>query len=453
MAAMTVQPAPSALTGPAHPGPVAPRPAPAQRPGGIDVWERWLPAWHVYNYGVLGITAALALSAGDLEGSGLAILIGFAGVLAVAYWAAWIRRPIWDQAIWVSRAYVLLLLAAFAILLRVSPAFAFLQFSLYAQVFFSLPQRLAIVGGLTIGGILAIDTLVDRGGDLERALPEVLIEVASSAALTMVSAWIGAIIEQSSERQSLLQQLDATRAELATAEREAGTLEERARLSREIHDTLAQGFASVVTHLEAADAVLDGDPRRARDHVRAAEVVARASLDEARGLVWALRPPTLADGGLPAALARAGASSAAGVGPAIEVTVSGRPRPLHPDVEVTILRAAQEAITNVCRHAGARRATVTLTYFDDEVALDVIDDGRGFDPAALASPGPTGGHGLPGMRERAERLGGRLEIESAAGEGTAVALALPAVALALPAVAPPAAQAPDGAALRAEATR
>ena len=293
---------------------------------------------------------------------------------------------------------------------------------------------------------------------MRRVLPDIVIEVASVAAFTMVSAWIGAIIEQSSERQSLLRQLDATRAELAAAEREAGTLEERARLAREIHDTLAQGFASVVTHLEAGDAVLDGDPARARAHLRAAEDVARASLGEARGLVWALRPASLAEGGLPAALERAAAAAALGDGSAIEVTVSGRPRPLHPDVEVAILRAAQEALANVRRHAHARRTTMTLTYFDDEVSLDVIDDGRGFDPGALAAPGPSGGHGLRGMRERAERLGGRLEIESAVGDGMAIALALPAVALALPAVtlalhALPPAQAPGDTAIPAEAVR
>ncbi|HYN48426.1 MAG TPA: sensor histidine kinase [Candidatus Nanopelagicales bacterium] len=419
---MTDRPAPSAAAGPARPGPAT------ARPGGIDVWERWLPAWHVFNYAVLGLTSAIAFSEGEPDGPARAVVVAVVAVLAVAYWVAWIHRSIWDQAPWVRFAYAVLLLSGFAILLLLSPPFVFLQFSLYAQVFFCLPQRWAIVGGLSIGGILAVDTLVDAGGDLEAAAAEMVLEVASAAAFTMLSAWIGAIIEQSAERQALLEQLAATRAELAAAEREAGTLEERARLAREIHDTLAQGFASVVTHLEAADAVLDGNPPRAREHMRAAEGVARASLGEARGLVWALRPTSLADGGLPAALERAGSAAAAGAGPAIEVTVSGRPRPLHPDVEVTILRAAQEALANVERHAAAGRTTLTLTYFDDEVSLDVIDDGRGFDPGSLAAPGLSGGHGLRGMRERAERLGGRLEIESAPGEGTAIALALPAPA-------------------------
>jgi signal transduction histidine kinase len=413
---------------PAAPGAAPGATRPAGPPGGVDVWERWLPAWHVFNVAVLGITTLLALADGSAVSPTAAIVAVVAG-LAVAYWAVWIRRNLWDQPGWVRGAYVVVLLAAFAVLLRLAPAFAFLQFSLYAQVFFCLPQRWAVVGGLSVGLIMAADTFLDRGGILEDALPEMVLELASAAAFTMVSAWIGAIIEQSSERQSLLRQLETTRAELAAAEREAGTLEERARLSREIHDTLAQGFASVVTHLEAADATLESDAGRAREHLRAAEDVARASLDDARGLVWALRPASLADGGLPAALERTAAAAAGGGSPglAVDLTISGTPRPLHPDVEVGVLRAAQEGLANARRHAGASRVTLTLTYFDDEVALDVIDDGRGFDPAAVAEPGPGGGHGLRGMLERTERLGGRLEVESRPGEGTTIALALPAL--------------------------
>lgn len=450
MAAMTDdRPGQDPQAAPGIPGAAPTRPGEGA-PGGVDVWERWLPAWHVFNLAVLGITTILALQDPDLAGLETAGILAVVGGLAVAYWAVWIRRGLWDQRGWVRAAYVVVLLAGFAILLRLAPAFTFLQFTLYAQVFFCLPQRWAIVAGLSIGGILALDTLLDEGGDVAAAAPEVVVEIAAAAAFTMLSAWIGAIIEQSAERQVLLQELAATRAELAAAERQAGTLEERARLSREIHDTLAQGFASVVTHLEAAEATLEVDRGRALDHLHAAEDVARASLDDARGLVWALRPASLADGGLPAALERTAAGAAAGrgaQGPAVELTVSGTPRPLHPDVEVSLLRAAQEGLANARRHAAASRVTLTLTYFDDEVVLDVIDDGRGFDPTALAAPGPGGGHGLRGMRERAEALGGRFEVEGQPGEGTAIALALPALAPpepVMPIAAQPAAPAPGG---------
>ncbi len=424
---MSDRPATCPVAAPERSGAATTRPA-LQPPGGVDVWERWLPVWNVYVLAVLGLTTFFAVLDSELRGPGLALALLLVGLQVGAFWWAWVRQPVWRATPRTRGAYVVLLLATFAILLRLSPVFGFLQFSLFPQIFFALRTRWAITACLSIAVILAVDTLVDAGGDLQDAFPEIAIEVASVAAFTMISAWIGAIIEQSSERQELLEQLAATRAELAAAEREAGTLEERARLSREIHDTLAQGFASVVTHLEAADAVLDADAARARDHLRAAEVVARASLDEARDLVWALRPVALADGGLPAALERAAAAAALGDGAEIDVTISGSPRPLHPDVEVTILRAAQEALANTRRHAAAGHTTLTLTYFDDEVSLDVVDDGRGFEPASLAAPGPAGGHGLRGMRERAELLGGRLDVESAPGEGTTIALALPAPA-------------------------
>ncbi|HSW43913.1 MAG TPA: sensor histidine kinase [Patescibacteria group bacterium] len=436
---------------PSLPPAAATRPAESP-PGGVDVWERWIPAGHVFILAVM-VFSTLSAVAGGLAGAQLGLVLAIMGALVAAYWLVWIRRNLWEQPAWLRAGHVVGLLVAFAALVRLAPAFALLQFALYPQVFFALPQRWAIVGGLSIGAIMASDTFVDRGGDFAAAAPEMVLEVVSAAAFTMVSAWIGAIIGQSAERQALLQQLEETRADLAAAERLAGTLEERERLSREIHDTLAQGFASVVTHLEAADATLEADAARAREHLRAAEDVARASLDDTRGLVWALRPSSLADGGLPAALERTAATTTAG-GLAVDLTISGSSRPLHPEVEVSLLRAAQEGLTNARRHAGASRVALTLTYFDDEVALDVIDDGRGFDPAALSAPGPAGGHGLFGMRERAERLGGRLEVESTPGEGTVIALALPAigppvtVAVAsgspAPAPAPPAAPASGG---------
>ena len=396
---------------------------PTSPPGGVDVWQRWMPAWHVYNLGVLVATTLLALTSGQVSDAELPGVLGVSAMLVVGYWVTWMQDDPWSRPTRLRIAHAVLLLGTFAFLLHLAPAFAFLQFALYAQLFFILETRLAVVAGLSVGVIMAGHALADTGGDVADAAPEMVLQLAAAAAFTMLSAWIGAIIVQSAERQALLQQLAATRAELAAAEREAGVADERARLSREIHDTLAQGFASVVTHLEAADAVLDTDTDRARTHVQAAEAVARASLDEARGLVWTLRPAVLADGGLPAALQRV----VAGAGPGVELTISGVARPLHPEVEVTLLRAAQEALTNAHRHAHTTRVSVTLTYFDDEVSLDVIDDGQGFDPAAIAPPGPDGGHGLRGMRERAERLAGRLDIESTPGEGTAIALALPAL--------------------------
>jgi signal transduction histidine kinase len=106
-------------------------------------------------------------------------------------------------------------------------------------------------------------------------------------------------------------------------------------------------------------------------------------------------------------------------------TVTGEAFGLHPEGEVTLLRSAQEALANVRRHAGASQVQVTLSYLPDLVMLDVRDDGVGMDPAALPRRHVEGGFGLEAMRQRAERAGGRLTVESTPGEGTAIAVALP----------------------------
>jgi signal transduction histidine kinase len=397
-------------------------------PGGADVWERALPLWHVYNAAVVGVTAILVYSSGGLVGAEVPVAAVILAGLGILYARLWIVGSLWEEGDRGRIAWGVIVLLAFAVLQWLAPTFAFLQFALYAQLFFTMPRpALAIVASLAIGPILALTELARNGWDLGAAGGGMVVDVMQATAFTMLSAWIGAIIAQSHDRKQLVLELQAARDELSAAEREAGALEERARLSREIHDTLAQGFASVVTLLEAADGVLASDQAKARGHIHGAEAVARASLEEARGLVWALRPRTLEDGGLPAAIERVAATAASSAPTTrVRVRISGAVRTLHPDIEVAILRAAQEAVANALRHAAASTITITLTYFDDEVSLDVIDDGAGFDPAAVAAPTREGGHGLPGMRERAEHLGGRLDVESRPGEGTAIALALPA---------------------------
>ncbi len=432
MTAMTCAADDTRSDGPGEPGPAdasGPRPA---APAGIDAWERWLPFWNVYVVLVLAASTALAFAGGGFgtrrpEGLGAAVAVALVALQAAAFWFVWIRRSVWDQPRWLRASYVVFLLVLFVILIRLSDGFQFLQFSLYPQVFFAIPGPWAVAAVLTLIPILSMDALISAGWDVAAAAPTILLRSASVAVFTIMSAWIWAIVRQSDERRRLIRDLQEAREELAAAEREAGVLGERARLAREIHDTLAQGFASVVTQLEAAGAVMGDDPARARRHMDEAEEVARASLAEARGLVWALRPDAITTAGLAGAIKRlAVAPEVAGM-PVVEVEISGPVRPLHPDVEVALLRTAQEALANARRHAGATHVTLTLTYFDDAVNLDVVDDGRGFDPETLGPAGPGGGFGLRGMRERAEHLGGQFTVESARGEGTAITVALPAI--------------------------
>lgn len=196
-----------------------------------------------------------------------------------------------------------------------------------------------------------------------------------------------------------------------------GVLEERERLAREIHDTLAQGLSSINLLLGAAtERMPAGEPHdEAARLVREARQVAVDNLAEARRFVHALAPPSLDRLPLADAVARIVAET-----PDARLRVDGPARRLPPATEAAVLRIAREALGNARRHAGAGSVEVTLTYLDDLLLLDVVDDGAGFDP-----DGPRAGFGLTSMRSRAEELGGNLGVESAPGEGTAVALSLP----------------------------
>lgn len=214
--------------------------------------------------------------------------------------------------------------------------------------------------------------------------------------------------------------------EARRAGRRAGMLGERQRLAREIHDTLAQGFTSIVMNLEAAEGALPEAPdhRRARGHLDQARLTARESLSEARRLVWALRPESLENHSLPEALEQLAGRWSAASGVGAEANVIGTPRPVSAGTEVTLLRVAQEALANVLKHADAGRAVLTLSYVGERVTLDVVDDGVGFDAANGSVK--SGGFGLEAMKERVEQSGGRLTIESSPGEGVTLVAEVPA---------------------------
>lgn len=213
--------------------------------------------------------------------------------------------------------------------------------------------------------------------------------------------------------------------QLATRLTERSGMEaERARLAREIHDTLAQGFAGIVTQLQAAEQAPD-EPARRR-HADAALALAREGLGEARRSVQALRPAVLDVVRLPEAIDAAARRWSDRTGVPVEVRIDGVTGGLSTDAEVALLRAAQEALANVERHAGAGHVTMTLRSDGRVVGLEVQDDGRGFDPGDRTPSDGGGGFGLIAMRERVEALDGALAIESRPGGGTAIRAEVPA---------------------------
>ena len=215
---------------------------------------------------------------------------------------------------------------------------------------------------------------------------------------------------------------EALQAQLVASAREAGVHDERERLAREIHDTIAQGLAGIVAQLQAARSGADRER-----HLDTAAELARSTLVEARRSVQALRPEALIGSRLPDALADVASRWSQVSGVPAAVTTTGTARQLHPEVEIALLRTGQEALANVGKHAGASRVGVTLSYMEDVVTLDVRDDGIGFDPSGLRESTDGSGFGLSGMRQRVGRVAGRLEIETAPGEGTAVSATVPAI--------------------------
>ena len=205
---------------------------------------------------------------------------------------------------------------------------------------------------------------------------------------------------------------------------QTGIAAERARLAGEIHDTLAQGFAGIVTQLQAAEQAPDAGSRRR--HTDAALGLARDGLAEARRSVQALRPAALDSARLPTAIENAARGWSARTGIPVRVSASGADRTLSTEAEVALLRTAQEALANVERHANAHRVELALRYRPHVAHLEVRDDGCGFDPSADRAPRDDGGYGLIAMRERIEAAAGALTIESRPGHGTAVRAEVPA---------------------------
>ena len=233
-----------------------------------------------------------------------------------------------------------------------------------------------------------------------------------------ISVWMGVfithVVDQSAERATLITDLQASRAENARLAHEAGVAAERERLAGEIHDTLAQGFTSIITLLQAAD------PALSDERLALAVRTARENLAESRRLIAALAPSALASGSLLDAVRRETARFTEVTSIPATCRLTGEPRALPTATEVVLLRAAQEALTNVRRHASAHEVAVLLAYGADTVRLVIRDDGRGFDADS------AGGFGLRNMRARAEQVHGTLTVHSDPDTATTIELEVPA---------------------------
>ena len=380
----------------------------------------WSRGWHLLFYSALTFGFAGAIF-GTAPTSRVLLMAALSAVLGAWYWL-WIGRNRLisggARAVYFSVAGAL-----WTALIAMEPAYEFVAFSVFIQVTGYLSWRGAVPALFGVVAILELHPITRGEAVGNDALIGGLITLTIAA---MVILPMRAIHAESNRRQRLIEELRQTRYDLALAERHAGVLEERERLAGDIHDTVAQGLASIVMLLEAAQASLESSGPGTLSHIEQALQAARDNLREVRRLVWALRPESLEKGTLTEAMRRLAATANGDGVIDVKVVVDGKVRRLPTEIEVTVLRAAQELLSNVRRHAAATRATVALTYEDDAVVLKASDDGQGMDAESLGrSPGRDGGLGLVMMRERVEALAGSLHIDSHSGAGTAVSIRLP----------------------------
>ncbi len=304
-------------------------------------------------------------------------------------------------------------------LLWLTPEAAYLVFPLFF-LYLHLLGRLWGSAAIVVATAIAICALGIHGG---WSAGGVVGPIVGAGVAVLIGLGYEALAREAQQREALMRELLATRGQLAATERESGVLAERARLAREIHDTVAQGLSSVQMLLHAAERA---DPDGAGiEHVILARETAASALADARHFIRELTPPDLDVRGLGGALRRLASTQWAPQGLPVEVRVSDVvDLPMH--VQTALLRIAQGAIANVIQHADADSATITLTVGGDRLQFTIADDGRGFDPAQ--SPGaPTGrsdSFGLRATRERVDQLGGTLTVTSAPGEGTALTIDL-----------------------------
>lgn len=304
--------------------------------------------------------------------------------------------------------------AAWTVLVLDDERWVSLTFALYGLAF-TLRGIASLVGASIITGVWIFAWVLDDAPAWRLTLP-------IAALIVGIVIWSGFVRadEENTELARVVDELRATRAELAVSEREKGVLEERTRVAGEIHDTLAQGFTSIV--MLSRSLKRSGIVETGLDDI---ESVAADSLQSARRLVAAMGPPELDSVSLPDAMERH-IIATWGDATVTHFEVVGEPRPLGSAGEVTLMRTLQEALLNVRTHAGASQIHVTLSYLDTCAVLDVVDDGAGFEPGHTANRGDlTGGQGLRAIKHRVEALGGSFDIESTDGSGTAVSAQVP----------------------------
>lgn len=386
------------------------------------MWRRQQPLWHAV-FAVVWCAAVVVTLVDDPGPGGRGPSLALLGLMAVAYAVLGVRAMTHLDVRW-AVGYQVLAWSALLGIQWVDPGTEtwLLFFALFPQLWAMLPVRWSVVATVVV--VAAFSVVRWAQADFAAgSLPDIVVSGTISMGISLaLGLFINRVVAEAESRAGTIDELRSTQARLASAERDRGVHEERERISREIHDTLAQGFTSVVALSRAAEAALSrGDVTAARDRLALIERTAADNLDEARLIVAELTPGHLQSRTLAEALERLGTAVSTENGLRARVLVAGEPVRLGGSAEVVILRTAQEALANVRRHASAARVDLTLSYEDPErVVLTVCDDGLGFDPQAARA-----GFGLDGIQARAAEVRGTVELLSGPGAGTTLRLEVP----------------------------
>lgn len=371
--------------------------------------QYWIHRWNAVSWVLFGLAPTVIAGLGD-PGALKYWSLALSAMLALGYTIA-VRFP----GARVRFLWVLILGLGVLSYLRGGGAALFIVSLPNFWIFARGPLR-----SIAFSGAAAVAT--EAGGIIrtgELFTGNVVVTLAAYAAGTLLGLSVYRIIKRSEERAHRLSaELGSTRLELAEAYRREGAADERERLAREIHDTLAQGFASIIALAEATRADIDTDPGRSVQQLMSIERTARENLAEARVLVGSAPQSGIAPGSVAQTLRRTLDRFAEDTG----LTVSAE----LPDIEcdqltrIALLRCTQESLANVRKHAAASTVGVVLAQHRQGVELEITDDGRGF------AAGDSGGFGLNGMRKRLAELGGELTVTSSIGDGTRVLAMVPA---------------------------
>lgn len=379
--------------------------------GGLEMWIH-----------IALVTLAVASAVRYVDGHGLGGRTGWvlAGVAVLIAVYAFSNRQTASSGPVPASVWALLMVGVWVVLVLNAPSFSWLAVPLSFVALRVLPFRVA-AGVLLMMTAVVVVAWTGMQGALD---PTIVVGPTAIAALALVT--YRALDRESTARLRLVEELKDTQIELAETQHQAGVAAERARISRDIHDSIAQSLTSINLLLEAAEQDWDARPESARSSVGQAAITARDGLNDVRTVVQDLAPSGLGTdlaAALPAALRLLCDKEPLNSDSVTDVRVFGDPQPLPPDVSGALLRSTRGLLSNAREHAAASTVTISLTYQPDAVSVDVKDNGVGFDPKEVTSG--ARGLGLLGIQSRVQQFGGSLEVESTPTRGTSAVVSIP----------------------------